>query len=153
MDSTAVAVAAFCAVYGAGIGLLLGTAMLVAQANTERDHLGVASSTIALSRTIGGSLGLAVAGTAFYNEVRRALVDLGAAAAAVNGAAGLDAGSLPSLSAAQQAAYQHAAASGSQLVFSLLTVASLILLLMSWFIEEVPLDRGGPPMAEGIAAG
>jgi EmrB/QacA subfamily drug resistance transporter len=143
-------VGAFSAIYGAGMGLLMGTAMLVAQANSDRSDIGVASSTITLSRSIGGSVGLAVAGTMFADEVRRTMLEQGgeAAVSAVNGSTQLDAESLAGLAPAVRSAYEHAVTNGTHLVFTLVTVASVVLFALAWLIKEVPLPGREAPVAE-----
>lgn len=57
------------ALCGAGLGLTSPVMMLAAQNATEARDLGVTTSTTTFSRTMGGSLGLAVLGTVFATSL------------------------------------------------------------------------------------
>jgi EmrB/QacA subfamily drug resistance transporter len=59
----------FMVILGLGIGLLMPVTMLVAQNSVEMRDIGVASSSSAFFRTIGGSFGVALAGAIFSGRL------------------------------------------------------------------------------------
>lgn len=146
-DTGLLLVGVYTALYGAGVGLLLSTTMLVSQQSVTQSDLGVASSTITLTRTIGGSFGLAIGGVLFAAQVRTGMAASGAGSAVGSGGQ-LDSESQRALPPAIRDAYEAAVAAGSSQVFLLASAASALLFALVWFIEEKPLrgheDPGGP---------
>ncbi|AXK37755.1 MFS transporter [Streptomyces armeniacus] len=143
----------YMAVLGAGMGFLMQLTMLIAQNSVEMKDVGVASSSTTLFRTIGGSFGVALMGTIFADRVKGSMTDqLGAEGAGATGGAGaqLDAASLAKLPDAVRNAYEHAVADGTNAVFLLGAVLTVVVFVAAWFIEEVPL-RGGEAPAEAPA--
>jgi EmrB/QacA subfamily drug resistance transporter len=61
--------AIFMAFLGAGLGLTMQVLLLAAQNSVPYSELGVATSTATFSRSIGGSIGVAVFGTVFNNRL------------------------------------------------------------------------------------
>jgi EmrB/QacA subfamily drug resistance transporter len=61
--------AIFMAVLGAGLGLTMQVLLLAAQNSVPYSELGVATSIATFSRSIGGSIGVAVFGTVFNNRL------------------------------------------------------------------------------------
>jgi EmrB/QacA subfamily drug resistance transporter len=61
--------AIYMAVLGTGLGLTMQVLMLAAQNSVPYSELGVATSTATFSRSIGGSIGVAVFGTVFNNRL------------------------------------------------------------------------------------
>jgi EmrB/QacA subfamily drug resistance transporter len=61
--------AIFMAVLGAGLGLTMQTLLLAAQNSVAYRELGVATATATFSRSIGGSIGVAVFGTIFNSRL------------------------------------------------------------------------------------
>ncbi|MCX5612503.1 MFS transporter [Streptomyces sp. NBC_00047] len=135
---------AYMAVLGAGIGFLMQITMLVAQNSVEMKDMGVASSTTALGRTLGGAFGVALMGTLFTHQVTTTMTDkLGTQAAAAAGSAQLDAASLAKLPDAIREAYQYAVAVGTHSAFLLGAIIAVLGFAAALFIKEVPL-RGTP---------
>ena len=63
--TTRTQLASFMVALGLGMGCLMQTAMLIAQNSVDQKNLGVASSSVTLFRSIGGSFGVALFGTIF----------------------------------------------------------------------------------------
>ncbi|GLZ76121.1 MFS transporter [Actinorhabdospora filicis] len=63
----------FLIVFGAGLGLIMQVAMVVAQNSAPQRDIGVASSTSTFLRSIGGSFGVALYGAIFANELKNSL--------------------------------------------------------------------------------
>ncbi|MCE7083208.1 MFS transporter [Streptomyces sp. ST2-7A] len=145
----------FMAVLGAGMGFLMQLTMLLAQNTVEIRDMGVASSTATLSRTLGGSFGVAILGAFFTARVAGELGDAagGAAIEVSETGAQLDAASLEALPDAARQTYEQAVASGTHMVFLVAALLSIIAFVLSWFIHEVPLRDGGTPTAKGPATG
>jgi EmrB/QacA subfamily drug resistance transporter len=61
--------AIFMAILGAGLGLTMQVLLLAAQNSVPYSELGVATSIATFSRSIGGSIGVAVFGTVFNNRL------------------------------------------------------------------------------------
>ncbi|MGR4884281.1 MDR family MFS transporter [Streptomyces sp. LARHCF249] len=140
---------AYMAVLGAGIGFLMQITMLVAQNSVELKDMGVASSTTALGRTLGGAFGVALMGTLFTTQVTTAMTDrLGPQAAAAVGSAQLDAASLATLPDAVREAYRHAVAIGTHWAFLVCAAIAVLGFAAAWFIKEVPLRGANPAPAD-----
>ncbi|QKW08306.1 MFS transporter [Streptomyces sp. NA04227] len=146
----------YMAVLGAGLGALTQITMLVAQNSVEMKDMGVASSTATLTRTLGSSFGVALMGVLFNDRVEQVMTDR---AGAVGGkvteqSAQLDAASLAKLPDVAREAYQHAVSSGTHAAFLLGAAVSVVVLVASFFVKEVPL-RGSAPgqQPSGEAAG
>ncbi|MFE7270083.1 MULTISPECIES: MDR family MFS transporter [unclassified Streptomyces] len=142
----------FMAVLGLGMGLLMQSVMLVALESVEKKDLGVASSTATLSRTIGGSIGVAIMGALFTRQVQDSMAGRGPE---LSSAAGenmrLDAASLSRLPQDIRSAYESAVASGTHQAFLLGAAAALVAFAASCFVREVPL-RGAEEQENSAAA-
>jgi EmrB/QacA subfamily drug resistance transporter len=139
---------------GFGTGLLMQTTILVSMANAGPEHLGVASSTATLFRTLGGSFGVSVMGAVFTARVHDVLVWRAGAAAAdgvVLGEGGhsMRAGALP---AAVRAVYGDAVTAGVQRVFLLSAVIGLVALVAAWFLRRTGPPRTAPAQADVSSA-
>ncbi|GHC53583.1 MDR family MFS transporter [Streptomyces cinnamoneus] len=133
------------AVFGAGMGFLMQTTMLISLDAVQLKDLGVASSTATLARTIGGSVGAAVMGAVFTQRMTSSLEADGGAPGA--GSAHLDAGTLTRLPDAVREVYEHAVTSGMHLVLLVGAGISVVTAVATWFVREVPL-RGSVPKPE-----
>ncbi|MGK5630610.1 MDR family MFS transporter [Streptomyces sp. URMC 123] len=145
-------------VFGAGLGFLMQTTMLIAQNSVEMKDMGVASSTATLFRTIGGSFGVAIMGALFTHRVQEVMTERAGGAASASGAgaegfsegaAQLDAASLAKLPDAVREAYQHAVAGGTHTVFLVGAAVALAGFAAAWFVKEVPLRGAGPAPEAG----
>ncbi|WP_165987076.1 MDR family MFS transporter [Streptomyces sp. YIM 98790] len=152
----------FMALVGAGMGFLMQLTMLIAQNSVEMKDMGVASSTATLSRTLGGSFGVALLGAFFNHRVGDSLAGQGAAAgtggdggqgvAVTETGAQLDPASLAELPAGARAAYETAVAAGTHTVFLAAALVSVLAFAAGWFIKETPLRGASTPPAAGTEA-
>ncbi|MBB0230098.1 MDR family MFS transporter, partial [Streptomyces calidiresistens] len=147
-DTTTPTSGVFMAVLGAGMGFLMQLTLLLAQNSVDIPHMGVASSTATLSRTLGGSFGVAILGAFFTARVTDGLGG-GASIEVSETGAQLDAASLEALPEAARAAYEQAVADGTNIVFLVAALLSIIAFALSWFVREVPLRGGSEPAARG----
>jgi EmrB/QacA subfamily drug resistance transporter len=74
VDTSTVVTGAYMLVLGLGLGLVIQVLVLAAQNAVEYKYLGVASSGSTLFRQIGGSIGVAVFGAIFANQLAANLV-------------------------------------------------------------------------------
>ncbi|MFF7310629.1 MFS transporter [Streptomyces sp. NPDC008137] len=142
-------IAAFMALMGLGIGMMMQNLVLCTQNQVEPGDLGAASSTVTFFRSLGGAVGVSALGAVLGNKitdyVKDGLADLGAKGAAF-GHAGTGGGGIPDLDAMPaplrtvvESAYGHGVAD----VFLYSAPLALLALLVSLFIKEVPLKTKG----------
>jgi EmrB/QacA subfamily drug resistance transporter len=151
VGTTGVVAGAFTAIYGAGMGLLMSTTMIVMSQSVDRADLGVGSSTITLTRTVGGAVGLSIAGTMFAAQVERTMTERGAASA-IGATSHLDVSSLSTLAQPVREAYRYAVVAGNHHVFILTAITGAALFGFAWFVEERPLRGREAPAAPGAGA-
>ncbi|MEV8097751.1 MDR family MFS transporter [Kitasatospora sp. NPDC085879] len=136
--TTRLASACYMAVLGAGLGLLMQMTVLVAQNSVDLKDLGVASSSAALFRTIGGSLGVALFGALSAHRVdgvmKAAVPGFSPAGGSETGPGGLRQLPSPVLTA-----YQHGLSAGIHTVFTWAGLIGLVAVAASLIIREVPL--------------
>jgi EmrB/QacA subfamily drug resistance transporter len=143
---------AYMLVLGLGLGLVIQVLVLAAQNAVDYEHLGVASSGSTLFRQIGGSIGVAVFGAIFANQLARNLADKlppGAhAPSSPNPAA------LHNLPPAAHAAYAAAITDALHPVFVVAAAAAVLAFLLTWLLVEVPLrtTAQAPNVGEGLHA-
>ncbi|MEV0475772.1 MDR family MFS transporter [Streptomyces prunicolor] len=152
-DTTRFMSGVFMAVVGLGMGCLMQITMLVAQNSVQMKDMGVASSTSTLSRTLGSSFGVAIMGALFNNRVQDVMAERAGALGSkvTEQSATLNAASLAKLPAVAREAYQHAVSAGIHSAFLLGAVVSVVAVVASVFVKEVPL-KGAGPKAEGEGA-
>ncbi len=135
---------------GAGMGFLMQNTMLISQNSVGRREMGVASSTAAFVRSIGGSFGVSLFGAIFANRLRGDVAArLGQQAAAQVDKAGgnLDPSVLGTLPSQVREGLLHAIAYATSSMFWWAVPFAVAIALLAWFIKEVPL-RGGDPTSE-----
>ncbi|WP_081706489.1 MDR family MFS transporter [Nocardia sp. CNY236] len=130
--------ALYMVVLGAGMGCLIQGTLLLSLDSVGMRNLGVASSTATLSRTVGGTLGVAASGALFAHQVQQSLAARGPeVASAVSGdAVQLTAAAMARLPEGVRVAYEHAVADGARLVFVAAALLSVAALLGSWFVRQ-----------------
>ncbi len=145
----------YMAVLGAGMGCLMQITMLVAQNSVEMKDMGVASSTSTLSRTLGGSFGVAIMGALFNDRVKHVMAERAGALGSkiTEQSTQLDAAGLKKLPPPAREAYQYAVSSGTHSAFLLGSVVAVAALVAAVFVKEVPLRGAGPDKQTGDAAG
>lgn len=72
-DSSTTTAAVYAAVLGLGLGALVQVMVVIVQNAVGREDLGVATATTGLVRSVGGLLGVALAGAVFGNQLQTAL--------------------------------------------------------------------------------
>lgn len=119
---------------GIGMGLIMQMATTIAQNSVETCDLGVASASVNLFRTIGGSIGVAVFGSLFSRAVQDQVPHLSG-----NAGAQPDVTTLEHLPASATDAYLRGVATGSQHLFLAASVICAVAFLAALFVKEVPL--------------
>ena len=137
---------------GTGMGFLMQTTMLIAQNSVQQRDIGVASSTTAFFRSIGGSFGVALFGTIFVRSMRDQIASgpLGPAAAAQLTSAGgqVDPKDLPLLPEPVRMALFDGIATGLATVFLVAVPFAIAVAILGLFIKEVPLRGYDDPPAD-----
>ncbi|MEV7867220.1 MFS transporter [Streptomyces sp. NPDC088124] len=138
-------VAAYMAVMGLGVGMMMQNLVLATQNQVAPQDLGSASSAVTFFRSLGGAVGVSALGAVLGNRithyVKEGLADLGPQGAAL-GHAGTGGGSIPDIAALPaplrpviEAAYGHGVAN----VFLYAAPAALVAFILTLFIKEVAL--------------
>ncbi|MFE7705482.1 MFS transporter [Streptomyces sp. NPDC057486] len=138
-------IAAFMAVMGLGIGMMMQNLVLATQNQVAPSDLGSASSVVTFFRSLGGAIGVSALGAVMANRVthyvKEGLADLGPKGAAL-GHGGTGGGGIPDLDklpapfrTVVESAYGH----GVGDVFLYAAPAALIAFLITIFIKEVAL--------------
>jgi MFS family permease len=137
-------------VIGLGLGFTMATYVVAVQNEVSRRMLGVASSTLTLARSLGGTLGIALLGAVLTGRMKDELAArLGPQAAARLGSAGLDA--FQSFSAGQvPLPVREALAASLDLLFVLAAVGCLVAWVVSLGIKGARLKTREEYM--GLAA-
>ncbi len=141
--------ALYMAVLGAGMGCLMQTTSLVAQNSVELTDIGVATGTSTFTRSMGGSLGVAILGAIYAHELTATLTS-GLPAGASSG--GVASGSLTpatfkQLPAALQSLFQHAVVSGTSAVFFWGAIIAAAGFVVALFVQQVTLRGSAAPAA------
>jgi EmrB/QacA subfamily drug resistance transporter len=138
-------IAAFMAVMGLGIGMMMQNLVLATQNQVAPSDLGSASSVVTFFRSLGGAIGVSALGAVMANRVthyvKDGLADLGPKGAAL-GHGGTGGGGIPDLDklpapfrTVVESAYGH----GVGDVFLFAAPAALIAFIVTIFIKEVAL--------------
>ncbi|BCL13766.1 MFS transporter [Micromonospora sagamiensis] len=149
-DTSRAEAGAYMVVFGAGMGFLMQTTMLIAQNSVEQRDLGAASGAATFFRSIGGSFGISLFGAVFANRLADS-----PAGPAVSGAAdgqGVDPAALNALPEQLRATVLGGLADSIAHVFVWAVVFAVAIPVVAWFIREIPL-RSGPEIAPGDGAG
>ncbi|GAB2687508.1 MFS transporter [Kitasatospora kifunensis] len=135
------ATALLATVTGIGIGLLSQSCLLITTLSAPPRDLGAASGTVTLARTLGGSLGIALLGTAYADRLQASLArQLGTAAAhrLASGSHTLAPAQLRELPPAARDAFRVAAGTGLHGMLLGATVLALLTFAVSWLVREAP---------------
>lgn len=76
-DATRMEIMVYLTMMGAGMGLSVPAFLIAIQSSVKREELGTATSTLQFSRSIGGTLGVAIMGVFLTNRLASALVERG----------------------------------------------------------------------------
>jgi EmrB/QacA subfamily drug resistance transporter len=143
-------------ILGLGIGLCMQTLTLIVQNTADYSDLGVATSGVTFFRTLGGSFGTSLMGTAYANRLGDQLPT--AAAEAGIDPTQIDGNSvspevLHQLPAAQQAPIIAAYADALQAVFLAVVPVALLAFVLALFLKEVPLRDSNLAAATDVGDG
>jgi EmrB/QacA subfamily drug resistance transporter len=127
------------AVLGVGLGLVMQIMILAAQNDAQAKHLGVATSSVTLFRSIGGSMGVAAFGAIFSNVLRSKVEALVAANPNAAWPANATAKAIDALAPALRSSYLDAFATSLRPVFLIAAVVALVAFALSWWLKEKPL--------------
>jgi EmrB/QacA subfamily drug resistance transporter len=150
VDTSTVLAGLYMLVLGLGLGMVMQVLVLVAQNSVDYRNLGVATSGSTLFRQIGGSIGVAMFGAIFANQLTSNLaaqippgVELPAAA---------DPAAIRDLPAEIHALYVGALTDSLAPVFLVAAGVALVAFVLTWFLREVPLRTSAraPDVGEGL---
>ncbi len=135
-------------VMGAGVGILMQSTLLATMNNADAKDMGAASGTVTLTRTIGGSLGVAVLGAVQADRLSESLVGrLGPGAEQrLTGGGEFTPDLLKSMPAAVRDGFEAAVTSGLRGVVVGAALLSLVAFVTTWFIRATP---DGTPSPDG----
>jgi hypothetical protein len=142
--------AIYMAVLGAGLGLTMQVLLIAAQNSVSYSELGVATSLATFSRSIGGSIGVAVFGTIFNSRLSlnlvkhvpaQALAKLHGTSVAANPAA------VKHLPPAVRSGLQVAFSESLHVVFLAAVPFAFLAFLLALMLREVPLRTSMAPAA------
>jgi EmrB/QacA subfamily drug resistance transporter len=129
---------------GLGLGLVMQVLVLAAQNAVDYRLLGVATSGATLFRQVGGSIGVAVFGAIFTNELGRELAHR--LPAGVHAPASASPAALQHLPPLLHAIYIAAVAAALHPVFLTAAAVMLVAFGLSWLLRDVPLrETAGAP--------
>jgi len=149
-DTSFIALSAFMAVLGLGVGMLMQNLVLVVQNTVRRQEMGVASATVAFFRSLGGAVGVAALGALLAARVTT-LVTRGLAAIGVPVAAsgGGQIPSLASLPTPVRAVVESGYGEGVADIFLAAAPLGLVAFVAVLLLREVPLGtRSGIEIAQ-----
>jgi EmrB/QacA subfamily drug resistance transporter len=131
--------AAYMVVLGAGMGCLMQTTNLIAQNSVELRDIGSATGSTTFTRTMGGSLGVAILGAIYTHELTATLTGTPGAAGAAADSSGLTPAAVKALPAPVRELFQLAVANGTVAIFFWAALIGVVGFAASWFIRELPL--------------
>jgi DNA-binding MarR family transcriptional regulator len=137
VDTSTLRAGLYMLVLGLGLGLVIQVLVLAAQNAVDYAHLGVATAGSTLARQIGGSIGVAIFGAVFANQLAANLATRLPAGAAVPTTP--DPAELKQLPPAAHAAYANAITDALHPVFLVAAGAAVLAFLLTWLLRELPL--------------
>ncbi|HEX3807094.1 MAG TPA: MDR family MFS transporter [Gaiellaceae bacterium] len=140
--------AAYAAVLGLGLGMVMQVLVLAVQNAVDRSVMGVATAGSTLFRQIGGSIGVALFGTIFASRLHGELAKRLPAGTHIPKT--INPKGIKHLPAAAHAAYEDAFAAALHPVFLTAAGISLLAFALTFLLREVPL-RAGASVAAGEA--
>jgi len=138
VDTSTVVTGAYMLVLGLGLGLVIQVLVLAAQNAVDYKYLGVASSGSTLFRQIGGSIGVAVFGAIFANQLAGNLVGKLPPGAQVPAAAANPA-VVKTLPPAVRDPFVTAITDALTMVFFVAAGIAIFAFLLTWLLPELPL--------------
>ncbi|MFB6889272.1 MDR family MFS transporter [Kitasatospora sp. NPDC056327] len=143
-------------VMGLGVGVLMQSTMLTTMNNAPKRHMGAATGTVTLARTIGGSLGVAVLGAVQADRMSAVLADrLGAdAERGLTSGGQLTPAMLKDMTASVRDAVEAAVTSGLHGVVVSASVLAVLTFVVALFVRAAPpaaVDDTPDPAPAGTA--
>ena len=137
-------------VMGLGIGMVMQVLVLVAQNAVDYRNLGVATSGSTLFRQVGGSIGVAMFGAIFANQLAANLAEK--IPPGVQLPAAVDPLAIKHLPAELRDLYVQALTDSLQPVFLTAAAVAVFAFVLTWFLREVPLRTSSraPDPGEGL---
>jgi EmrB/QacA subfamily drug resistance transporter len=150
VDSGRVLMSLYLVVLGAGMGCLMQTTMLIAQNSVEMKDIGAATGASTFTRSMGGSLGVAILGAFYTSHIVSSLSSqLGSSGKGlIATGTQLTPRMLNGLPEASRHAFQVAITSGIHVVFIGGASIGAIAFVLSWAVRNVPLRGSAAPAAE-----
>jgi EmrB/QacA subfamily drug resistance transporter len=142
-DTHMVLIGAYLLLLGAGMGMTMQNMVLAVQNSVSVRDLGAASSTVTFFRSLGGTAGVSVLGAVLATQVAdliaRGLAQAGVQVPPGAGADGVGIGALDQLPPALADIVRVAYGDATALVFLIAAVLSVVSVVASALIREVPL--------------
>ncbi len=135
---------------GLGLGLVMQVLVLAAQNAVDHRLLGVATSGATMFRQVGGSIGVAVFGAIFTNELGRQLAHR--LPPGVHAPAHASPAVLHQLPPAIHTLYITAVATALHPVFIVASAVMVVAFGLSWLLRDVPLRESVPATQRPVAA-
>ena len=130
-------IALYMVVLGLGLGMVMQVLVLAVQNAVAYEQLGVATSGSTLFRQVGGSIGVALFGAVFANQLQSELAVRLPAGATVPSA--VSPSLVDRLPPAVHEPYVEAFASALTPVFAVAAVAGAVAFALTWLLREVPM--------------
>jgi EmrB/QacA subfamily drug resistance transporter len=127
-------------VLGLGLGMVMQVLVLAVQNAVDFRNMGVATSGAILFRSIGGSIGIALFGAIFANQLAKNLQ----LPAGVHPPKTVSPAAVRQLAPALRHLYAEAIAHSLQPVFVVAAFISVLAFLLTWLLREVPLRKTVP---------
>jgi EmrB/QacA subfamily drug resistance transporter len=124
---------AYMALLGVGLGMVMQIIILAVQNEAPIRDMGVATSTVTFFRTVGSSVGVALAGALFSSRLRELLGG--------DAPTGLTPEQITHLPASEHAQLSEAFADAITRVFAFGVPVLLVGFLITWLLREAPLRR------------
>ncbi|GIH99147.1 MFS transporter [Planobispora takensis] len=156
-DISTLELSAYLLVLGVGLGMVMQVLVIVVQNAVGFEDLGVATSGATFFRSIGGSFGVAIAGSIFTSRLTEDLTRLAQAVRLPQGfteAVQADPTAIQKLPPGTAAAFLEAYSDAIARVFLFGAPVALVAFAISWLLPEVPLHETtkAPDLGEGYGA-
>jgi hypothetical protein len=115
------------------------TTNLIAQNSVALRDIGSATGSTTFTRTMGGSLGVAILGAIYTHELTTTLSGAPGAHGAATDSSGLTPAAVKALPAPVRELFQLAVANGTAAIFFWAAIVGVAGFAASWFIRELPL--------------
>ncbi|MBB6734880.1 MDR family MFS transporter [Cohnella zeiphila] len=152
VDTSVVYIIVTFVIMGVGMGALFGGDNLIVQESVDKEHSGIALSTVQLFQSIGMTIGMSVFGSLLANHIKSGVMKLsdqlpeGTAATIAKG--GIPKGLDPSVADKVQVAFSHA----FQNIFTIGLAFSIAAFVIVWFLKNEVLKKREEPKEEALPA-